>query len=169
MKSREEQKWRSDSNYVRTTTKVKLRSNKWSQSQTNKHKQEINVSCAAPLCVVLSFFPMGKEEREGAALGTILLYYLGSNLWLDHCSAMKNSLIWKIFQVGLNFSTFLKVFTFRIKNLISSNSFRQLTGIFFGKKIKNINIRNSNASRGDTTPSSFNLEPVRWLDKQKLV
>ena len=32
-----------------------------------------NPPCDAPLCVVSSFFPMGKEERGGAAQGGFLL------------------------------------------------------------------------------------------------
>ena len=35
-----------------------------------------NTPCDAPLCVVSSFFPMGKEERGGAAQGGFLLFIL---------------------------------------------------------------------------------------------
>ena len=42
----------------------------------NKNKR-VNVPCAAPLCVVLSFSPWEiRREREGAALGTILVLFI---------------------------------------------------------------------------------------------
>ena len=47
--------------------------------EINRPKRR-NPTCDAPLCVVSSFFPMGKEERGGAAQGGFLLLSLFTSL-----------------------------------------------------------------------------------------
>ena len=43
-----------------------------------------------PLCVVLSFFPMENEDREGAAQGTFLLLFLFTTHFGDRNLVTKN-------------------------------------------------------------------------------